>query len=153
MRKRLFVLCAALAATLVLVPVAPAGVKIFQIQYDPPGRDTGTNAHLNLEFVYLWNTSRSRAVQLSGWTLRDAQGHVFRFPAYRLRGGEYLAVATGKGRNRRGVVHWRRSSYVWDNRGDTATIKRRDGTTASRCSYRGSVTGTKKCYRDVPSPH
>jgi hypothetical protein len=136
-----------------LVPVASAKVKIFQIEYNPAGRDTGRNAHLNQEFVYLWNTAGSRAVQLRGWTLRDADGHLFRFPAYRLEGGEYLAVLTGRGRNRRGVLHWRRSSYVWDNRGDTATIKRRNGTTASRCSYRASPTGRKKCYRDVRSPH
>jgi hypothetical protein len=36
-----------------------AAVKITKIQYDPPGSDTGTTSHLNMDFVVIKNTERA----------------------------------------------------------------------------------------------
>ena len=47
-----------LVALLILAApaAASAAVRIAKIQYDPPGSDTGTNSHLNMEYVVLKNT-------------------------------------------------------------------------------------------------
>jgi len=41
--------------------------------------------------------------------------------------------------------YWGLSDYVWDNDGDTATIKNRNGKVVDRCSYTSSSGGTKVC--------
>ena len=152
MKIRFLVLLPLTAAiALAVAATAAAGVEIFHIQYNPPGRDTGTNRHVNLEYVYIANTG-ARAVQLRGWRLRDRQGNVYRFPRYRLGRSKYVAVRTGKGRNSRaaGFLYWGRRSYVWNNAGDTATLKNARGRTVDRCGYRGTSAGSKTCYTEPP---
>jgi len=56
---RLTRVLAAWVATLLLLAfpaVASAAIKVSKIHYDPPGEDTGTNVHLNKEYVVLKNT-------------------------------------------------------------------------------------------------
>ena len=36
-------------------------------------------------------------VNMRGWTLRDRDGHVFRFPDYRVLPGSFVYVRTGSG--------------------------------------------------------
>ena len=153
MKARLvLVFAGVVAAALLAVPSALASVKIFYVQYNPPGRDTGTNRSLNLEYVYLWNTSATRAVQMRGWTVRDQEGRVYRFPRYRLGPSKYVAVLTGRGRNRpkAGILYWGRRSYVWDNKRDSAILKKPSGRTVDVCSYRGTSSGGVKCYSGEP---
>ena len=57
----------------------PKPVRITKVSYDPAGPDTGTNAHLNREWVTIKNFGQ-RIRQLRDWTLRDTSGHVFHFP-------------------------------------------------------------------------
>ena len=149
LRLVLFLVTTAVAAVLA-APSAVAAVKIFHIQYNSPGRDSGTNRSLNLEYVYLWNTSTSRAVQLRGWTVRDQEGNVYRFPRYRLGPAKYVAVLTGRGRNRpkAGILYWGRRTYVWDNKRDGAILRKPSGRTVDLCSYRGTAAGGLKCYAD-----
>ena len=148
MKRRLLLVLAVVVAALAAGSPAAAKVEIFHIQYNPPGRDSGTNASLNLEAVYLWNNGQA-AVSLRGWTLRDRQGNVYRFRKFTLRPFKYVAVLTGRGRNSADVLHWGRKSYVWDNGGDVATLRKPNGRTVDRCRYRGNRSGEKKCYKDV----
>jgi hypothetical protein len=127
----------AAALTLGLASPASAAIRVTKIYFDSPGADTGSNTSLNAEYVMIKNTGTARKA-LTGWTLRDASGHVYKFPTFRLGAGKSVKLHTGKGANTLGNVYWRSSSYIWNNTGDTATLKRSNGTVASRCSYTGA---------------
>lgn len=111
-----------------MASAAEAAIRITKIQYDPPGTDTGSNSHLNKEFVVLKNTGSS-AVTLTDWTLRDTSSHVYRFDTFRLGAGNSVTIHTGRGNDDRNDLYWD-LAYIWNNDGDTATLK--DGNGHSR---------------------
>ena len=135
--KKALVMTIAASLTLGLASPASAAIRITKIYFDSPGADTGSNTSLNAEYVVIKNTGTTRKA-LTGWTLRDASHHVYKFPTFRLGAGKSVKVHTGKGANTLGNLYWRSSSYIWNNDGDTATLKRSNGTVASRCSYTGA---------------
>ena len=135
--KKALVMIIAATLTLGLASPAYAAIKITKIYFDSPGADTGTNKSLNAEYVQIKNTGTVR-VALTGWTIRDSDKHVYRFPTFRLGPGKSVRIHTGKGVNGAANLYWRSSSYIWNNDGDTATLKRKIGTIASRCSYTGA---------------
>ncbi|MFE4373919.1 lamin tail domain-containing protein [Streptomyces sp. NPDC056835] len=96
-------------------------VVLGKIQYDSPGRDTGSNRSLNGEWVEVTNKSR-RAVNLDGWPLSDRDGNRYTFDL-RLAGRSTVGVHTGDGRDTRTAVYQDNRSYIWENRGDTATLR------------------------------
>jgi len=119
---------------------ASAAVKIVKIYFDSPGADTGTNYSLNREWVQIHNGGRS-AEAIGDWRIRDRSGHVFKLPHIKLKPGQDVRVHTGGGYDAYGNpihLYWGSSSYIWNNDGDNATLKRRNGTVASRCSYTGA---------------
>jgi hypothetical protein len=121
----------------VLAPAAQAAtspVVIHEIYYNSPGKDTGSNASLNAEWVQLHNRT-GHAVTVTGWTLRDKAGHVYRFGTYRIRAGGYVKIHTGKGTNTQTNRYWRSGWYIWNNTGDGATLKNASGVVKSGCSY------------------
>jgi predicted extracellular nuclease len=130
----------ALPATASAAPAVQFGV----IQYDSPGTDDGSNASLNAEFVVVKNVS-GRKVQLEGFTVRDASGRTFTFPAMRLRPGRTVRLHTGTGTNTARHVYWRQSNYVWNNGGDTATLRNAAGKVIDRCAWTSTGTGTISC--------
>jgi hypothetical protein len=75
-----------------------------------------------------WTNHGGKARRLTGWAIRDAAGHVYRFPRFRLRPGSSVRLHTGKGRNTRRNLYWGSSWYIWNNTGDKATLKNRPGT-------------------------
>ncbi|WP_326608179.1 lamin tail domain-containing protein [Streptomyces sp. NBC_01799] len=97
-------------------------VEISAVRADSPGRDNRTNRSLNAEWVELTNNTR-RAVNLDGWTLRDEDGHRYRFDDVRLAGRATVRIHTGIGRDTRTDFYQDRRNYVWDNRSDTATLR------------------------------
>ncbi|WP_418080485.1 lamin tail domain-containing protein [Streptomyces ambofaciens] len=97
-------------------------VEISDVQYDSPGRDDRSNRSLNKEWVEITNNTR-RAVNLDGWTLKDEDGHTYRFRHYRLDGRATVRIHTGQGRDTRTDLFQDRRHYVWDNRSDTATLR------------------------------
>lgn len=123
---------------------AASRIQIHEIYYNPPGPDYGSNSSLNAEWVQLHNTSGSR-IALTGWTLRDAQGHVYKFGTYTIGAYGSVKIHTGKGSNTQANRYWGRSWYVWNNTGDTATVDNRSGSLVDRCSYSGSSAGYKIC--------
>ena len=130
---------AAMALTMALAAPAAAAIRISKIRYDPPGTDTGTNSHLNKEFVVITNTG-SRAVRLEGWVLKDRAGHRYRFGAFRLRPGKSVTIHTGRGTDDRDDLYWGSDDYIWNNDGDTATLKDASGRTVDTCRYPGGGT-------------
>lgn len=119
-------------------------VQIYEIYYNSPGSDTGSNASLDHEWVRLYNTSSSN-ISLKNWTLRDAAGHVFVFPSFTLGGHKMVKVRTGHGSNTGTSVYWNRSWYIWNNTGDTATVEDTHGGKVDSCSYNGTSTGYVFC--------
>ena len=91
--KRLTVAVLCGFAMLALAPSAPAAIRITKIYFDSPGADTGSNFSLNAEWIRLRNTG-ARSRLLTGWKIRDAQGHVYTFGTYRLGAGLAVTVHT-----------------------------------------------------------
>lgn len=130
-------ICAAAPAT-----AATPAVHLSRIQYNAPGADTTHN--VNGEDVKITDSGRT-SVSLTGWTLRDAQHHVYTFPAYTLHPGKSVWVHTGKGRNSGASLYWGLGWHVWNNTGDTATLRDSHGRTVDTCSYRGTSAGYTNC--------
>ncbi|MPY77889.1 MAG: lamin tail domain-containing protein [Actinophytocola sp.] len=123
---------------------AAGGIVIYKANYDSPGSDDGSNASLNAEYIVLKNnTNKTRTI--TGWKLRDAQGHVYKFPRTKIKPGKRMRVHTGKGTNDRNDRYWRREWYVWNNDGDTAKLRRKNGTLADKCAWSSSGDGYKYC--------
>jgi hypothetical protein len=127
-------------------PAAPrgGGVRLQKIAFDPPGADDGSNGSLNEETVVIVNDASS-PVNMTGWTLRDRDNHVFRFPTFTLRGGARVTVHNGSGIDNATNLYWSSSplppisgEYIWNNDGDTATLRRRNGSRVDGCAYSGS---------------
>jgi hypothetical protein len=137
---------AAHAATLPSAPALSTGhrMQINEIYYNSPGRDTGSNSSLNAEWVRLYNGSSSR-ITLTNWTLRDAAGHVFKFGTYTIGAHSYVKVHTGHGTSNQTDRYWNRNWYIWNNTGDTATLRDSLGGTVDSCSYTGSSAGYVFC--------
>jgi len=138
-----FVMALGLALTSSSPAQAASAIQIHEIYYNSPGSDTGSNSSLNGEWVQLHNISGSR-ISLTGWTVRDAQNHVYKFGTYSINAHGYVKVHTGRGTNTQTDRYWGLSWYVWNNTGDTATLKNANGTVIDRCSY-GSGGSYKIC--------
>jgi hypothetical protein len=128
----------------IITPEPASAIRISRIYYNSPGPDTGTNKSLNAEFVRLRNTSRT-ATQLRGWSIHDADGHVYRFGRLALRPGATVTVHSGRGRNTANNRYWQRRRYIWDNSSELARLHRADGTLADQCRYDNSHANQVKC--------
>lgn len=117
-------------------PPVQVNVQIAGIQYDSPGRDNGTNASRNGEWISLVNHGR-RAVNLRGYTIKDRANHVYRFGNVWIDGnGGRVRVHTGIGRDNDDQLFWDSRSYIWNNNGDTATLSGPRGRAIDSCTYR-----------------
>src|SRR6266508_857725 len=141
---RVCVAAAALAIAGIAATAAPGAIRITKIYYDSPGSDFGSNTSLNAEWIRLKNTG-SRARYLTGWRIRDAAGHVYKFGTFRLRAGYSVKVHTGSGSNTATNRYWGSSGYIWNNDKDTATLKNASGVVIDRCSYNSTAVDYKVC--------
>jgi len=144
MKKQIAAVLIALASVLVAAPAeAASSVRFSFVQYDSPGKDTGSRASLNAEWIRVTNHG-TRARALTGWTIRDTAGHVFRFPRFTLGAGRSVRVHTGPGANTATDLHWGSRAYIWNNTGDRATLKTRAGGTVDMCRW-GDGDGNQAC--------
>ncbi|HSJ44918.1 MAG TPA: Ig-like domain-containing protein [Euzebyales bacterium] len=124
-------------ATVTVTVTSRPKIELYRIAYNPPGRDTRTNAKLNEEMVVLRNIG-SEGRGIGGWTVRDRAGNLYKVPGgFFLKRGGYVRVHTGKGTNDGNDLYWRRTRYVWNNGGDRATLKNARGQVRDRCEYSG----------------
>ena len=147
MNKLLATFSLTLAATAVLPVVtadAASTILIGKTQYDSPGSDTRANTSLNAEYVTLKNVT-STARSLRGYTLRDAQSHVYTIGTFTLGAGKSVIIHTGKGTNSATNLYWGQTNYIWNNTGDTATLKTAAGTTIDTCRWTTSSPGYTNC--------
>ena len=154
MRLRHAIAIAILPVLIMPLSISPAAaasaVQITYVQYDSPGPDTRSNKSLNAEWVRIRNFSSTKKT-LTGWTLRDRAGHVYRFNTFALKPGKSVRIHTGKGANTAADRYWRRDRYVWNNRGDKAILRNRAGTTMGTCTW-GDGDGTKTCVAVAATP-
>jgi len=122
---------AAMAATVRLwaLPVNGARrVRIARIVYNPTGLDWAG------EYVALRNDTAA-PVDLTGWTLADRAGHRYVFPARVLHPGGTIRVWTGPGADDADDLFMGRFAAVWNNWGDTATVRDKVGAVVATYSY------------------
>jgi len=124
------------------------GTVIFsRIQYDAPGTDSGSNGSLNTEFFKLKNTTKAN-INLNGWTVRDQQNIVYKFPSLTLRAGSELLVHSGKGTTTAINRYWGRAGkngYVWNNSGETAYLRTAANKQIDTCKWTKVSPGTTNC--------
>ncbi|MDK1473008.1 lamin tail domain-containing protein [Streptomyces sp. 549] len=127
---------AACAGALLLPTQAQAAgsVHLYKIYYDSPGADRGGNTSLNAEYVEIRNTT-GKAVSLKGWTIKDRTGYTYTFGTYSLGASKTVKVRTGQGSDTAANRYWNRKWYVWNNTGDTATLRKATGTKVDTCDY------------------
>lgn len=124
-------------------PAAEAAVKkpldIVTIHYDPAGKDYSQNSYYVKEYLQVKNTG-TRTLTLTGYVIRDNGPQKFTFPTgTKLAPGKTLTIRSGKGRNTSSTLYWNKSSYIWNNTGDTARLYTSKGTLLESCAYKGGV--------------
>jgi micrococcal nuclease len=107
------------------------GVVIAEINADAEGND---NRNLNDEYVVLRNRG-DEAVSLDGWTVADEAGATYEFGGVGLDSGDRITLHTGSGERDARHVYWDRNGAVWNNDGDTVTVRDANGTVVARRSY------------------
>jgi hypothetical protein len=142
---------AALIAVTPIATTAPSMAATSPLQFgkwvaDIPGKDLPrTNAMVNKETIVVRNTGK-KAIAMAGYTLKDKQNHTFVFPkGFTLKAGKSVTVHVGKGTNSATHLYWKQGNYVWNNTGDTATLRNGKGTKLDTCTYKPVKTGTKTC--------
>lgn len=99
-----------------------------------PDADGHDGENLNDEYVTVTNTNDAE-LDLDGWTLSDEAGHTYEFSDTTLAPGESLTVHTGAGTDTETAVYWGSSSPIWNNDGDTVTIRNDSGSIVARTTY------------------
>jgi competence protein ComEC len=109
-------------------PVTNGNVVITTIFYD------GTGSVEPDEYVEIHNAD-TRAVQIQNWTLSDAQSHIFTFPAFVMDPGKICRVYTNQIHQDYCGFSYGSGSAIWNNSGDTATLKDANGQMISQKGY------------------
>lgn len=150
MKNKLIGAVAALAIAVggSLIAATPAqaatpAIMITIAYYNSPGSDTGSNTSLNAEYVGLKNT-RTTAINLKGFTVRDKSSHVYTFTSFVLYPGKSVYLHSGKGTNSSTHRYWGSGAYIWNNTGDAAYLRSNYGTLLDSCSW-GSTGSYTYC--------
>ena len=127
-------------------PLTPktGDLRFSLIVYDPAGTDTASK--LNQEYVRITNYT-TKTFNLKYWSIKDRAGTTYRFTTdFYLRGYKNVVIATGKGRNGKpsNYRYWGRNRWVWDNTGDTATLRTGSAKVIDTCKY-GKGKGKTYC--------
>ena len=114
--------------------VADGGVplRISEVHADAEGDD---RENLNDEYVVLKNTGDSE-LDLSGVTVTDEAGKEYVFPdGTTIAAGETITLYTGSGTDSDDSYYWDASGPVWNNGGDTVTVRSASGEVVAERSY------------------
>ncbi|SDW04133.1 micrococcal nuclease [Haloarcula vallismortis] len=114
-----------------VITESASGVEIANIHADAAGND---NENLNDEYVTLTNTG-DRPVALSDWTVSDDAGHQYTFTNLTLDPKGSVTLYTGSGTDTGAERYWDRNGAVWNNDGDTVSVRNASGETILRQSY------------------
>ena len=150
MIRRALTLSLSVATLSAFAAALPAGsadaasrLQITTAYVNSPGADRGGNSSLNAEYIKIKNTSGS-TVTMTGYTLSDRSHHFYHFGTFTLKAGTSVTVRTGHGRDTTATRYWDQNWYIWNNDGDTATLRTNHGTTIDSCSWK-TVSSSKAC--------
>jgi hypothetical protein len=107
---------------------APPAIQIGFIDFWPGGNEAQN------EYVRIRNHGTGPTT-LTNWTLCDSQGNCYVFPTFTLGVNALVFVRTGVGVNDVDDLYWGRSEPVWDNTGDTATLRNAANTVIDTYTY------------------
>jgi competence protein ComEC len=108
------------------------GALTLWVKADAPGND---HHNLNGEYAVIRNRGVT-AMEVGGWILCDAAAHCFTFPTgASIAPADSAVVYTGGGTDDRHSFYMNRGQAVWNNRGDTATLRNREGRIVLRYVY------------------
>src|SRR5262245_31951573 len=140
-------LTAALIVPLMASPSAQAAtypLHFTKIYYNSPGSDDRSNSSLNAEYVTIKNSSTVKR-SLTGYTIKDAAGHTYKFGTFSLGAGKSVRVHTGKGTNTSTDRYWGSGAYIWNNTGDKAYLRNASSTLRDTCSWGSGGPGYINC--------
>jgi Lamin Tail Domain len=88
---------------------------------------------------------------VSGWTVRDKAGRVYKFGSLSLGAGKQAIIHTGDGSRHTTStsthLYWGREWYVWNNTGDKVILRRADGSLKDTCTYTApAARSTARAY-------
>lgn len=111
---------------------ATTGLVVASTNADATGND-----HENRDDEYVvFENAGTAVLDLGGWTVSDAAGRTYTFPTGRtLDPGSRLTLVTGPGTDGTDRVYWGQDSAVWNNGGDTVTVRTGAGRTVLERSY------------------
>ncbi len=104
--------------------------KIINIKFDADGDDR-MKVNWNTEWVEI----DGQGIDVSGWTLQDNSTHKFTFPEGFTIGG-LIKVRSGYGNNTQTDLYFG-DGPIWNNNGDVAYLKDKDGNLVDQYSYEG----------------
>ena len=114
--------------------IADGGIplRVSEVHADAEGDD---RENLNDEYVVLRNAG-DEALDLSGWAVTDEAGKQYTFPdGTTLAAGETVTLHTGSGSDGNGDYYWDASGPVWNNGGDTVTVRTASGEFVAEKQY------------------
>ncbi|GGJ10196.1 hypothetical protein GCM10008995_20100 [Halobellus salinus] len=112
--------------------VGDTTLEVAAVNDDAAGND---NENLGDEYVTFRNAG-DEPLDVSEWTVADEGGHTYAFPAGAVvDSGAEVTLRTGSGTDTETTYHWGESGAVWNNDGDTVTVRNATGATVIRVSY------------------
>lgn len=110
----------------------PGALELVEVHADAEGSD---RENLNDEYLIFENTGDTK-LNLSGWTIEDDADHVYTVPdETTLDPGAQVTLHTGSGSDTATDLYWGASAPVWNNGGDTVTVRTDDGTIVLQEEY------------------
>jgi len=107
-------------------------LSVARIHADASGND---HDNLNDEYIVFANTG-STALDISGWVITDEADHSYSVPSGTvLDPGEEITLYTGSGSDSDSSLYWSSGRAVWNNGGDTITVRNDSGGTVLSESY------------------
>jgi len=115
-------------------------LKITSLEANPAGDD---RSDPNGEYIRIANVI-DEMVEIRGFVLTDRYGHRYTFPALSLKPGYSVLLLSGRGIDltdprKQIVLYWQSEGPIWNNDGDTATLRAPDGALVDVWEYRGRV--------------
>ena len=105
--------------------------SITNFHYDAEGND---NNNENDEYVTIKNGC-SFSCDLTGWQISDNSSHKYSFSSFNFGNGNSFTLYTGTGTATEAKLYWNRGSAVWNNEGDTLTLKNQNSEIILTYSY------------------
>jgi micrococcal nuclease len=108
------------------------GLSLVTVRSDAPGDD---NENPNGEYLVFRNDGDD-SLSLDGWSVSDEAGHEYTFPPNTtLEPGATLTLYSGSGTDGPGERYWGASGAIWNNGGDTVTVRDASGTVVLESRY------------------